>query len=115
MYETGYGEELNIPKARYWYEKAIENGYTKAICRLGVTYYDDEDDPGAAEKAFYWLNRSAELSDAEGCYYLAMCYQHGIGTEKSISLALKYMKKAKELGYPAAESPTEMIRHMDVN
>ena len=115
MYETGYGEELNVSKARYWYEKAIENGHPKAICRLGITYYEDEDDPESTEKAFYWLKRSAEIPDAEGCYYLGLCYIEGIGTEKSLEMAIKYLTRSKELGYAAAESAIATVWYQNSN
>ncbi len=115
MYETGYGEELNVSKARYWYEKAIENGHRKAICRLGITYYEDEEDPESAERAFFWLNKSSEIPDAEGCYYLGMCYHEGIGIERSPGMALKYLTKSKDLGYEAAETAIATVYYQNPN
>ena len=44
------------------------------------------------------------LQDAEGCYYLGICYETGVGVEMSDdNKAAEYYQRAAELGHPDAQ------------
>jgi len=111
MYHTGYGREENIQLARKWYEAAIEGGYTEAVCRLGLTYYEDED-PESKETAFRYFEKASELSDPQGWYYLGLCYMDGTGVAMDRSRAVEAMTKSRDLGYAPAK---DMLRYWESN
>ena len=78
-------------------EKAAELGSAKAMCELGWQYRQgtvalEEDHT----KAIELFQKAAELGEPEAYYWLARCYQFGIGVEKDLEKALKYAFEAYE-------------------
>lgn len=57
---------------------------------------------GYIQFGFEELKKSAATNDLAAQYYLAVCYQYGIGTEKSDPDAFKMYRKAAERGLPDA-------------
>ncbi|RIB05640.1 hypothetical protein C2G38_2253693 [Gigaspora rosea] len=49
-------------------------------------------------KTFIYHQKSAEMGDTSGMYYVGYCYQHGIGVEKDEHKAFIYYQKSAEMG-----------------
>ena len=95
---TGLGlVEPSDEKAITYYQKAAELGSAKAMCELGWRYRQGtvalEKDPAKAIELF---QKAAELGEPEASYWLARCYQFGIGVEKDLEKALKFAFDAYE-------------------
>lgn len=57
---------------------------------------------GYIKYGFEELKKSAAVNDLAAQYYLAVCYEHGIGFEKDLNQAFKLYLKAAERGLPDA-------------
>jgi TPR repeat protein len=56
----GEGVENWLGMATYWFQKAADQGYAEAQCRLGSCYDQGKGVPQNKEKAKYWYKRAAE-------------------------------------------------------
>ena len=57
---------------------------------------------GYVEYGFEQLKKAAATNDLAAQFYVAVCYEHGIGVEKSEADAFKMYRKAAERGLPDA-------------
>ena len=57
---------------------------------------------GYVQHGFEELRKAAATNDLAAQFYVAVCYQHGIGVEKSEADAFKMYRKAAERGLPDA-------------
>ncbi|MDE6445032.1 MAG: caspase family protein [Muribaculaceae bacterium] len=57
---------------------------------------------GNIEEAFNLINHAANTNDLLAQYYLAQCYEHGIGVTPDKTQAFKLYRRAAERGLPAA-------------
>ncbi|EXX52258.1 Skt5p [Rhizophagus irregularis DAOM 197198w] len=101
-YYNGEGTEKNLEKAFYWYQKAAENGYEKAMHNLAICYVNGEGTEKNLEKAFYWYQKAAENGLTNSMHNLALCYVNGVGTEKNLEKAFYWYQKAEENGFTNA-------------
>lgn len=102
-----YGnEELGIAidaeKAKYWYEKAIEDNYPDAMVDLGLCYSVGGCLPLDDTKAAELFRMAAEQEDSRGQYFLSDEYQQGDGVEQNDVEAFNWCKKSAEQCYPPA-------------
>ena len=82
IYEDANGEEAKPDSARYWYEKAANQGHAEAQYRLGEMYWNGEGMKEAnLDSAKYWYERAADRMDgdkdighAEAQYKLSLMY-----------------------------------------
>ena len=114
-YKMGFGTTQDYKKALYWYEKSLESGNEFANMNLGLAYINGEGVEKDEAKGFALLMKVACLDSVTGenaSHYAACggaqsmvgtCYRFGIGTEKNITEALKWFKRAIENGDPAEE------------
>ena len=80
----------NVDAAKDWWEKAAIAGNTDAMAMLGNTILEDPFDANDEEKAFFWLEKAAELENVFAMLRLA--------EELEPEDALKLLFKAAELG-----------------
>ena len=73
---------ININKNTISALKNINKGYVQYGCEL--------------------LKKTAAVNDIAAQYYMAVCYEQGIGTEKDMTQAFKMYRKAAERGLPDA-------------
>ncbi len=73
-YENGWGDNEDDGKAAEWFGHAAQLGHSEAFTRLR---------PLAEVK-----------SNLEAQYQLGLCYKHGLGVQRDISLALKWLECA---------------------
>jgi len=67
-------EFFDVAEAAYWYEKAAEQGLTRAQWLVGLCYFQGAGIEQDAEKAETWLLKSAQSGDADGQYTLGGFY-----------------------------------------
>jgi TPR repeat protein len=92
MLTEGEHVPLNIDEAIQCLHQAIQYGENntehkdvmgKAHCFLGGFYSEGIGVPQDETKAFTLFRKAAELGDAEGQYYLALCYVRGTGVQQN--------------------------------
>ncbi len=95
MYERGDEVEQSYEKAMFWYQKAVENGSIEALVSIGSLYerIDNADFP--AEEAAGWFLKAAIKNNDEAKCKLVELYALGIGVEKSITEAVKWLNKCE--------------------
>ena len=102
IYENGRGVQQDDKEAFEWYRKAAEQGYYPDACyKLGVMYEIQQDD----EEAFEWYNAAKmqleyNYCSAEADVYckLGVMYENGKGVQQNYKAALKWYRKAEQLG-----------------
>ena len=73
MNYKGEGVPQNYKDAKYWYEKAAEQGNVMARYNLALMYYKGEGIEKDYKKARYWFERLAEQGRVEA--------QHNLGSD----------------------------------
>jgi TPR repeat protein len=82
--------DYNIKKAKYWFEKAVNQGYTNAQYILSVTYLYN----GEIEKGIFSLEKLAEQKNVEALRELAVMYFFGKYVTEDRSKSFSYLKEA---------------------
>lgn len=113
---TGRGVEKDLDKAKYYYEKAADYGYTRSMVNLGWLYRSDDyseshplDDGNYDyyyKQAEKWFRMAARENDAAGFYGLAYLYEsyfRGEDITARIEKAAPFFQKAAELNNGAAQ------------
>ncbi|NBV99560.1 MAG: sel1 repeat family protein [Proteobacteria bacterium] len=66
--------------AKFWYEKAAEQGHLNAQFNLGLIYQEGEGfETPDYEKARYWYEKAAKQNDQLACFNLGWLYFKGLG------------------------------------
>lgn len=115
-YDRGLGVSEDLSYAKSLYQRAFDEGYTKAAVQLGISYFED----GEYSKAFELLSQyqnddvdwetirdrtNYELlsrhrnDDVAGLFYLARCYEDGLGVSKNKVHAESLYQKIVDRGY----------------
>jgi len=92
MYETGSGIEPSQIQAISWYIKAAEQNYKPA--RFNSNHKE-------------WLQQlksDARFNEGEALFLLGQMYSEGTGVNKSLTLALSHLRKAKGGNIPGSEA-----------
>eukprot|EP01037_Dinobryon_pediforme_P002494 gene2494-2533_t len=92
-------EGKGIPKdkdgAKRLFELAAAQNNAGALYNLGIMALEDA--AGAAPvKAAQLFQQAAELGDLDACYSLALLYKNGLGVEKNLPEAVKWLAKAAQ-------------------
>lgn len=121
MYSQGNGIDRNLEKSLFWMKKASENGdedATKIIPKLEKAVLaekkiEEGDAQAQADLASFLMQnrseenlrecyelcvKSAKQGNANGCYLLGLCYNHGRGCDEDIEKAAEAYKKGADLG-----------------
>ncbi len=73
MYENGIGIECDVEKAIYWYKKAIDQEYSRAMLYLGILLTTNKKFLDY-EQALKLLLKAEKLGEKEACYYIGEIY-----------------------------------------
>lgn len=89
-YEKGYHGivEADIVKAVEYYKKGAEAGNCDCLNSLGAMYMYGKGVRRNRKRGFSLFSQAAK-ANLEAKYNIALCYEHGTGTEKSIAKALE--------------------------
>jgi len=101
-------ELFNVAEAAYWYEKAALQGHTRAQWLLGASYAQGIGVDRDAEKAEYWLLKSAQSGDADGQYTMAGYYF----MKPDIVKAKYWIDRAVEQGHGEAKAMQDAVSHL---
>lgn len=110
-YKYGLGVSQNIDCAIRYYTRSAEAGFFMAQHCLGDIYYNQDSLIRNDDKAYYWNKIAAtniEAADDEyeissNMYYLARCYEYGIGVVKNQEISDIWMALAAFLDMPEAQ------------
>lgn len=101
MYEYGLNILQDFKKAERWYEKASENGHTKAMLALGRLYRSGKEGQGvprSINRALSWFHAAAKAGDPNGWYELGLVYEAGDGVFQNDKKAFAAYQVAAEGG-----------------
>jgi len=108
MYETGSGVERSLIESITWYKKADKQDYKPASNRL---IYLEIKKSGFNDSHHEWLSslkNDARFNEGEALFLLGQMYSEGTGVNKSLTQALKLLRKAAGGNIPGSD--TEMQR-----
>lgn len=89
MYRMGYGTDIDLRLALFWYNKAIEKGHPEAEYELGMLYYEGTDIPQELEHAFALISQAAAQKHIKAISQLGYLYEKGMGTEPDLNKAIE--------------------------
>lgn len=93
----------NFNAAKFWLQKAVDDGYVDAIAHLGDNYFSGDWETERNYGKAVDLYRQAIAAGCVKAYYsLAWCYYAGKGVEKNDAEALRYTKLGIKSGSPNA-------------
>ena len=103
----GCGTEVDIKKAKYYYNTAIHYGFNPAKGAYGELMYEQEN----FEEAFSNLEEVANAGNATGpqMNFLSNCYRFGKGTAKDLKKADAWLKKASSVGNNSAQTVLNLL------
>jgi TPR repeat protein/serine/threonine protein kinase len=99
-YEYGVGVSPNMDKAWNYYQKAAEEGYPNALCKVGEVYlYGTLGQQKDGKAAIDYLDLASDKNVALAQYYRGRIYEVG-GLERQPNMkdAVKHMEQAAEGG-----------------
>ena len=90
-----------------WYSKAVAQGHTDHMARLGDCFFSGSGVPPNHNIAALWYARGAALGSALAQHLLGCCYEEGTGVAQDFELAAEWHGKA------AAEGVAEAVVRRD--
>lgn len=111
MYECGTGVELDIEKAKHWYNLASTAGVKSANDRL--TYLSVKERGYDQAKNSSWLDgvkKDANKSNGDAMFLLAQLYREGLGVDKDLGKALEILDRVSLLGAADVEDERALIQ-----
>lgn len=96
IYTTGDFIDVDIQKALYYYNCALQSGDNMALRQIGALYYCGDLGEENKDKAFSYIKAYVKLfpDDGIGAFDLARCYANGVGTKINAKKAELYFQKA---------------------
>lgn len=103
----GYGTEVDLKKAKYYYNTAIHYNYQAAKGAYGELMYEQEN----YADAFTNLTEVAEAGGATSSQMniLSSCYRYGFGTTKDIKKANFWLNQASAAGNNSAQELLNLL------
>ncbi|KAK8843791.1 hypothetical protein M9Y10_024864 [Tritrichomonas musculus] len=87
----------NIIRAIYYWELAAKNRNSKAMCSLGIFYFDGYYVERDINKAIQYLKNASNLNEKMAKNNLGIIYKNGFNGKKNISLAIEYFREGIKL------------------
>lgn len=95
IYANGRGVDRNTKLGVEWYRNAAENGSIEAAHHLAFCYYY----MGKIEESLEILREISDKGFTPATYCLALYYLNGVGVDKSLESAIKFLKIAENRGH----------------
>lgn len=105
LYEHGYedvGLVKDLLKAKEYYERASETGFSPALNNLGYCY-ENFAECKDQKRAIQYYQKAVELGNEQAAENLAQCYRDGRGVEPDIKMAIHYFTLAAQKGYVVSQ------------
>lgn len=103
MYELGKSVPKDIPNALIWYEKAADQGHTKAGYKILYLEIQANGLNDFSKTQLGVLRQEAASGNPDAQYFLGKMYATGVGVPKSLNNALTWLNKATFNGVAEAE------------
>lgn len=110
IYWNGEVTGRNMDRAAYWLRRAAEQRHPQSLTLLGIYHYTRRSNPLCAKLAFQALYEASKYNESSSYYYLAHCYEYGIGTPVNLVNAAMNYKLAIAAGITKAESDLQRVR-----
>jgi TPR repeat protein len=103
------GSDPDYKRAAELFAVAVSKGSLPAKRELGIMYLTGDGVDVDPKAAYPLLSDAAVAMDPNAMYHLALMYEGGIGVEKNLTEALKYLAFAANLGYPGADTDADRV------
>ncbi|MCO4780706.1 MAG: DUF4116 domain-containing protein [Candidatus Cloacimonetes bacterium] len=100
--EYGFGGAKNIKEAIKNYKNAYYNGHKYAPTYLGLARLFGQGVDKDHNKSFFYFLDGSKREDSWAMFFLALSYQHGIGTKVDQQAAKLWYKQSQQLNNPLA-------------
>lgn len=97
-YDKGLGVGRSDNAALQWYEKAWENGLTRAAADLGVFHMQGRGVPANPAKAVGFFAAGAAAKEPHAMHFYALCLTEGLGVAKDEAAARELFAAAAQAG-----------------
>ncbi len=108
LYLAGKGVERDFAKARYWYQRVIDQpgADAKIIAHanlvLGMLYNSGKGGEQCHKTAVQCFQRAAEQGYTDAHISIGLMYAKGLGVKKDYRMALYWWQLAERKGHPTA-------------
>lgn len=82
----------------------------RTIKQLAMLHYFGDDFPQSYSTALSYYIEAAEMGDAHSQATVGYMYEQGLGTDKNMPEAIKWIEKAAEQGYEKAIKYLEILK-----
>lgn len=104
-YANGRGLERDVNTGVDWYRNAAMHGSVEGAHRLAFCYYH----MNKFNEAVEILRRLSQEGFSPATYCLGLFYFHGVGIEKSLTLAIKFWEIAERRGHLLARRKLSFV------
>ncbi len=102
-YAYGPKDDRSHEEANVWFQKAAEQGHSKAQYALGQAYLNGRAVVRDYGKAISWYRKSANQGYPPAHYAIAHLHRNGLGVPKDYQQAFTGYKRAADLGMAMAQ------------
>lgn len=99
-----YDQKGDFETAMSWYQKAAKYNHRIAQYNMGYVYYSKKEN---YKEAMKWFLLADENEYPDAGFYISRMYAEGLGVEKSMAEARKWMQRSADLGSEYAEKALE--------
>lgn len=116
LYLSGKGGEQDFEKARYWYQRVIdqEGADAKIVAHahlvLGVLFNSGKGGKTCHKTALRCFETAAKQGYTDAHINLGLMYAKGIGVAKDLQQALYWWRLAEEKGHPTAATYVRQLK-----
>jgi TPR repeat protein len=103
MYEKGKGVDLNLKKAKKWFQLAAQQGISKAQYKLGLIYRNGQGGEKNYSKAIKWWELAANKGNANAQIKLGLMFENGLGVPQDYNRAIRLYSLATGTGNTKAQ------------
>ena len=103
MYEKGKGVDLNLKKAKKWFQLAAQQGISKAQYKLGLIYRNGQGVEKNYSKAIKWWELAANKGNANAQINLGLIFENGLGVPQDYNKAIRLYSLATGTGNTKAQ------------
>ena len=103
MYEKGKGVDLNLKKAKKWFQLSAQQGISKAQFKLGLVYRNGQGGEKNYSKAIKWWEIASNRGNANAQINLGLMFENGLGVPQDYNKAIRLYSLAAGAGNTKAQ------------
>ncbi|RKP19283.1 HCP-like protein, partial [Rozella allomycis CSF55] len=97
-YHDGFGVDVNLTKAVYYYELSANQGHARGQGILGYCFAEGVGVQKNPVASFRWYMKAAQQAECVAMYNVGFCLEDGVGCKKDLAEAFYWYSKSAELG-----------------